>query len=531
LNQEPQQESTLRESLAVLRRRRLVILAITIIGAAMALGLSLTQTKVYEAQASLRIIPSAEAFAAAGVPPSNVEPVQFSAAQAALTVTRPRVLTGARERLELDESIEYIESRVTALTEPKSNLVQITAQWPTATGAAQVADAVAAEAVEAATEEERAKYAELADQLREDFEAIPEEEVDRRLQTSNQIQRLDSLATLLEPSEVVERAVPPSGPASPKPVRNAILGGFLGLVLGLVAASLLEALDRRIRRPDEAQNTLGLPLLAVVADHAMGGVPISNVPAEEHVGAMDSFRRLRTNIGYMNRENPPRTILVTSALPEEGKTTVATGLALASAAAGRRTLLVEGDLSRPVHAVRLGTASSPGLVDYLAGNAQPEQILQLKKFADPGAVTRGNGATPETSTLTCISAGSARSWSAEMLGTDEFAAFLTEVREAYEVVVIDSAPLLAVAETLQMAPLVDVVLLCVRLNRTTVDEAKAGLEALRRLPDRPTGLVVTGARTDTPGYSYYSYAYTYAARPETKKSRWPRRAAKQQIPS
>jgi capsular exopolysaccharide synthesis family protein len=314
-------------------------------------------------------------------------------------------------------------------------------------------------------------------------------------------------------AEVTERASIPAVPTSPKPIRNAVFGGALGLVLGLVVTGLLEALDRRLRRPDEVAALLDLPVVGAVAEASMGGVPVADIPAEEHVAGMDAFRMLRTNMRFLDVDDPPRTILVTSPLPGEGKTTVSLGIALAAAASGQRTLLVEGDLQRPVHATRLGLEPQPGLTDFLDGAASPQQILQTKEFTDPVAALRTNGAGPEAaaSRLICITAGQLTSLSGESLGSKRFAEFLAEVRAVYDLVVVDSAPLLAVAATSEIVPAVDAVVLCVRVGQTTADQALASRDALKRLPTKPTGLVLTGlGKGDREGYYSYAYSYRFA---------------------
>ena len=240
---------------------------------------------------------------------------------------------------------------------------------------------------------------------------------------------------------------------------------------------------------------------------------------------METFRILRTNLDYIDQGRPVKTVLVTSPLPEEGKTTVSIGLALASALGGRRTLLVEADLHRPVHAERLGLAKSPGLTDYLVGRAEPQDVVQLKDFVDPAAAVGDgvatNGAAPEARRLrlSCITAGTDSGNVGELFGSERFASFLEEVSEVYDLVVIDTAPLLAVAETSQLVPLADALLVCLRMGRTTTDQAQVGSEALERLPERPTGLVATGVTERAAGaYSYYSYAYGYrfGSKPRSK---------------
>jgi capsular exopolysaccharide synthesis family protein len=258
-------------------------------------------------------------------------------------------------------------------------------------------------------------------------------------------------------------------------------------------------------------------MLSVVVDDAMGGVPVSGSGGDGQIAAMNSFRMLRTNLNFLDVDDPPKTVLVTSALAEEGKTTVSIGLALAAAAGGRRVLLVEADLHRPVHAERLGIRTQPGIADYLGGEASPTDVLQTFEFVDPAASNiKGDGDGPQKSSLISITAGSRTPWPAELLGSERFADFLQKVRKAYDLVVIDSGPILGVPETSELIPQADSVIFCVRLGRTTTEQAEAGRDALARLPKRPSGLVVTDVSGRDRGY--YAYAYSYGAERLESKS-------------
>lgn len=547
-----QETRTLRDYLAILRRRRLVILGICVIGAATALGLALTKEKTYTADAALRIKEVEESLSLVGLlPPQGELPAQTSA-QAAATATRTTVLRRVTEELGIDVEPEDLEDDVTATQDAQSNLVTISAEAGTAEGSADLANAVAGQVVIYGNEVARDRYSKFADRLRAQAEAItvPGEELieltpQERQEVADDLARrksllddaaaLQSLSTVAETAEVTDEATPPDSPTAPKPIRNTIIGGFLGLIVGLLAAALLESLDRRVRRPDEAAAMLDWPLIGSIPDHATGRVPVGGVPTEENVAALETFRILRTNLDYLDVDQPVRTALVTSPTPEEGKTTVAIGLALAGALSGRRTLLVEADLHRSVHAERLGLQARPGLTEYLNREAEPQDVVQLLEFEDPagakadpdGDGPNGDGPHgPRKFHLACITAGGERSTSGELFGSERFATFMSEVSQAYELVVVDTAPLLAVAETAQIVPLADCVLFCVRMARTTGEQARVGKEALERLPERPTGIVATGVTEKAAGaYSYYSYAYGYRFG-EPPKSRFGRTKTK-----
>jgi Mrp family chromosome partitioning ATPase len=206
--------------------------------------------------------------------------------------------------------------------------------------------------------------------------------------------------------------------------------------------------------------------------------------------------------------------VVKSALAEEGKSSVASSLAAAMASAGRRTLLVEADLRRPVLAERLGVQLAPGLADYLAGAAAPQDTLRAVQFADapPGegasAWSADRPITGPVGRLAFIPAGSQTSRSAELLGSDVFKQFVEQVGQPYDVVVFDSSPLLPVSDTLEVLPCVDAAVLCVREGHTTLDQVSAARDGLSRFPHLVAGMVVTGIKPRS-GSDDVAYAHTH----------------------
>jgi Mrp family chromosome partitioning ATPase len=279
---------------------------------------------------------------------------------------------------------------------------------------------------------------------------------------------------------------------------------------------------------------LGMPVVGKVSEAALGRVGFGvNGSAPVMDQDLESFRIIRTNLEFLRRDRPLKSLLVTSGLPEEGKSTVAASLACTAALGGRRTLLVECDVRRPSLAGRLGIDRTPGLTDYLMGTAEPRDVIQTVELEEPRILGNGRprvaGSDPEklaeptlesagpsvgtvatpgqtVGTLVCVTAGSSASHPVELLGSDRFRQFLQTVTEAYEVVVIDSSPLLSVADALQIAPEVDGVIVCARIAQTTRDQARAVRAALDHLPERPLGAVMTGLkRGDDEEYGYYSY--------------------------
>jgi capsular exopolysaccharide synthesis family protein len=196
-------------------------------------------------------------------------------------------------------------------------------------------------------------------------------------------------------------------------------------------------------------------------------------------------------MAFLAPDHAISTVAVTSAVAEEGKSTVGAWYASVSAAAGTRTLIVDCDFRKPRLAARLGVDSKPGLSDYLAGGAAAGDVVRVVDVQGPDAVP-----------LSFIPAGSPLFQPAETIASRKFRQFVREIADVYELVIFDTAPLLPVSDTLQLIPQIDAIVLCVRIGQTTRTQAHAAKGALSHLPTKPTGVVVTSV---TRGDDYYYY--------------------------
>jgi capsular exopolysaccharide synthesis family protein len=408
-----------------------------------------------------------------------------------------------------------IGASVAAASQARSNLVVVRVQAADARRAALVANAVARQTRVVLTRQFRRDIGAQLRAARPELSQLrnnPDPTV--RAEELRFRGRMRALRRLGRPVEVAREATIPSQQLSPRPVRNTLLGLIAGLTLGLIAAFLRDALDRRLRDSGEVAEAAALPVLGRVRDSSLGRLGIADPSRNGSVDEeLEAVRILRANLDFLDVDRRGDRVLVTSALPEEGKSTVATGLAVATALSGRRTLLVECDLRRPVLAARLRLEASPGLSDHLAGHATPEEILQPVRLPGAGGAANGNGNGPTGGgELFCITAGSPAPRPAELLGSRRFADLLGTLARAFDSVVIDSSPLLPVVDTLELVPHVDRVVVCARARRTTRDQLRAAREALDRLPAPPAGIMLTGVRRgEEQDYGYYSYAG--AARP------------------
>jgi capsular exopolysaccharide synthesis family protein len=476
----------LSDYLGVLRRRIRLIVFITLLAGGIALALSLVRSSTYEASTDLQFKdPGQQAGGLLGGGSVDYFP-QNQAGAGAARLTGPDVLADASRALGGDPTPDELKSDTSVTVNTTNNLVTATVSADTAESAAREANQLAASAKKLIRDDARTFYKDRA-------KALPDEPSSDFLRT-----RLRALAAVAEPVTIVKAAEVPGSPASPKPVRDTLIALFLGLMLGIGIAFLRENLDRRATDGHEVQKRLGLPLVGYVRKDSLGMVGMSeNGSGLVSEADLESFRILRKNVDFLGGDEELKVVAVTSPLPEEGKSTVASWYAYASALVGKRTILVECDFRRPVNAARFGFDSEPGLSDYLAGDASPKEVLRTIEV-------HGRGAEK----LPVIPAGGTILQPTEMLASKRFEDFLDQLRKVYDLVVIDCAPLLPVGDTLEVLPQVDGVLLCVRLRQTTLDQASRAKQVMEHLPEKPTGLVITGLTrgSDDDYYGYYSTA-------------------------
>jgi len=514
---------SLRDPLRVLRHYRIAVIVLTLLGAGIAAGLSFSQEPSFVAKARVTFQEESRSNAEAGLAATQTQTAQQLAAEGASTMLSSEVLQRAKRRLRNGSTVGQLRAMLSTSVDESSALVTVQAKAGDKQLAASLANEVARGAVTLQKNAERKRYERSAERVESQYEKLRDEgrsgtRTDIALSTLlDRISTLRTLSLNATPARLAESASVPASAVSPKPLRTTLLGGLIGLLLGIVFAFVRISLDRRLRDSDEIKETLDLPVVGMVRIEALGNaayIPNGRGPMTDQ--DVESFRILRTNLAFLDVDRPITSVLVTSPLPEEGKSTVASSLAAANAASGRRTLLVECDLRRPSLPARLSVKRSPGLTDYLAGEASATEILQVVTLSEVDPVFKGGKgpaagagtASTVAGRLAVIAAGSRSVRPAELLGSQRFRDFLEQVCAAYDTVVLDTPPLLSVSDTLEIVPLVDSILLCIRADQTTRDEARAVKDALAQLPKRTTGIVVTGLK---PGreqdYGYYSHEY------------------------
>jgi len=306
---------------------------------------------------------------------------------------------------------------------------------------------------------------------------------------------------------IVDSARPPRAPIEPNVPRNLLFALLLGLASGVGMAFLLEGLDNTVRTTEQAQMISGLA--------SMGMIPLGSKTAREQAPhkrlviasskeavelvtqvrpqsqMAESYRALRTSLLLSNLGAPPKVIMITSALPQEGKTTTSINSAVVLAQKGVRVLLIDADLRRPSIHKTLGMGPHSGLSNVLTGSATLEQ-----------AITR----TPVLPNLFVLPAGTPPPNPAELLASTNMRDVLTQLREQFDHIVIDTPPSLSVTDAVVLSPRADAVVLVIRSGHTTKQALRRSRDVLIQVNAKVVGVLLNAVDLSSPDYYYY-YEY------------------------
>lgn len=463
----------LADYLRILRNHWIAVTAMVIVAAAVAFGWSSLQPKVYAASSSGFVTSGS-----GGDPGLDSLNDSLSKSRAASYV----VLAKDRETasivigdLGLDTAPESLVGSIDAAQTPETVVIQITARAGSPEDAQELADAWVGALAERVSDIEAAK--------------------------SGQGMRI----------EVSESAQLPTSPISPNVERNVLLGAVLGALLGAGYAVARTLLDRRLRSTEDVERASQLSVVGSVPDlgkHDDLFVSASGVGT--HAQAAEAIRRLRTNLSYMDVDNPPRAIVVTSPKQGDGKSTVAANLAAAIALSGQRVTLVDCDLRRPNVSRSLGLDDTVGLTDVLAGRVQLVDAVQEH---------------PEISSLSVLTSGSRPPNPSEILGSQAMRGVIADLSRV-GMVVMDAPPLLPVTDAAVVAHSADGALITVSAGRTLDTELASAIEHLHAVHARPLGVIlnrVSRRNVGSGNYAHYGYAPddyvdTTASDEESKRS-------------
>ena len=297
-------------------------------------------------------------------------------------------------------------------------------------------------------------------------------------------------ATLVDDAHVAE------DPVSPQPLRNLALAGVLGLLLGVGLAVARELLDTSVKGADDVAGITDAPVLGTIFVDNDAKRPPADVLATATPWA-EAFRVLRTSMQYIEVDHDQKVVVVTSSLPEEGKSTTAVNLALTLSQAGHRVVVVECDLRRPLIAERLSLDNAIGTTTVLIGKVSVEDAIQ----------TYGN------TDLDVLACGPIPPNPSELLQSNAMEKMLTDLRSRYDTIILDAPPLNVVTDAALLGTKADGVLVVTRAAKNTVHELEYAMQQLANVRAPVLGMVLNdvdvkgAARYGYGGYGAYQYYY------------------------
>ena len=476
------QWTTFRTILRVLRRRRLIVALCTLAAGGLALALALAEEKQYESSSSLLFRPSnleSSVFdSASSRAPDADRAAATNADLAGLDVIADRAAARLDQR---GVDGDFVASHVDVFSKQESDLATITARTEDPDLSRRVADAFAGEYMAFRRRVDRAGVRDAQRSIeRRLADLSPRERRTREGRRLSRVaQQLEVLAALRTGSTaLVQRAKASSSAVSPRPKKNLALGLMLGLMLGVTLGFVREFLDRRLHDEMDVGRAFGLPVLASIprtrtiwrADSSGG----HSSPEGE------AFRMLRANLRHVGVDREIRSLLVTSAGRGEGKSAVAFNLALAEVNGGLNVLLIEADLRAGRLAQRLKLTTGGGLTSLLAGGASMEQST--------ASIRASSGR------LDVIPAGPTPTNPADLGESPQMALLLESAQMRYDLVIVDTPPVSAVADAVPLMNQVGGVIVVASLGQTTADRARELRDQLMRLDVPTLGVVVNAAR-------------------------------------
>lgn len=287
---------------------------------------------------------------------------------------------------------------------------------------------------------------------------------------------------------------------SPQPLLNLVIGAVIGLVLGAALALVRDLLDNSVSSAADVESTIDAPVLAGISyDGDVSKHPLLSEASPQST-RVEAFRLLRTNLQFLDLDSRPRSLVITSAVPGEGKTSTATNLAIALAQTGQRVLLVDGDLRRPKVAGLLGLERSVGLTTVLVGRSELQDSIQ--KHSASGIYFLASGPIPPNPT--------------EVLQSHAAQELFDRISQMFDMVIVDGPPLLSVSDAAIIARDVDGAILVVRHGKTTKEQLRQAAARLTQVDANLFGVTVN--MTPRRGGNDYGYGYPYGYAPEKHKS-------------
>jgi polysaccharide biosynthesis transport protein len=522
------QELSIRDYVALLRRRMWIVVSAVVVVPVCAVAFSMHQHPVYESTATVATKEGNLAATVSGIQDLSyyADPNRLAQTQIALAET-PSVAAQVLARAHVkDLSPGALLGSTVIAADPAADILFFTVRDHDQSRAALLANAYAKQYTFFRSALDTKAYRQAGSDILKraaELKAQGQRAYARSLVVkAQQLQTLEDLETS---NAVVASTASGAAKISPRPKRDGLFGLALGIVLGIGLAFLRDALDTRIRGPEDIGRRTGLILLSRIPE------PPRKLQREEELVLFkqptsveaEAFRVLRTNMDFASLDHPARSVMITSALEKEGKSTTISNLAIVEARAGKRVVLVDLDLRRPRLDKFFKLGGQPGLTNVILGHSTLEEAtahiaIRADAHGDVAAGGNGNGNghghAPIEGILDVIPSGPIPPDPGEFVSTTALARVLETLAGRYDLVLIDAPPLLRVGDALTLASKVSALIVVTRLpgmRRPIVNELRRVLDTC---PTRVLGFVLTGAQGGA-GYGQ-GYYYDYKQRRSAK---------------
>ncbi|MHB0914085.1 MAG: tyrosine-protein kinase domain-containing protein [Thermoleophilia bacterium] len=509
--------SDIRGYLEVLWRRKLIIiLAVFLITTVAVASTIIFETPLYYSSTDMmqrdtgldRVLLGSDLFIESSYQPER------TMSTAAELVLAPEVVSRVASELREELDGQDPSAMVSVSLVKQTDIFRVTAVNADPELAALVANAFAAEYIEWRREVDQEALREARAPIEAQVQSTPEEQkqtADYQVLTQTLASLKLTESILTNDIEVVKPATVPGAPSSPRPVRTGVIAFFVSFIFGIGTVLTVDRFDTKIRNSDEITRRIQSPILASVPWSADGSMTTLTNPGSP---ASEAYRLLKTNLNYVMPGQDLKSIMITSPEPCEGKSTTISNLAITLARAGKRVIILEADLRRPMLAKYFGLDNSVGLSNAIVDSCtlmESLQLIEASSISIPDLADSANKASTggaSTKPIYVATAGPLPPNPGELVASDKLAALIAEANKHADYVLVDAPPLTAVGDAASLASKVDGVVLVVRMAQTSkrsLDFVKSRF--IDSVPCNFLGLVVTNATNNSTYGSYYNGGY------------------------
>lgn len=509
--------TTLRDALGVLRRRKWVVILCTVLVPAAALGFSLLQDPAYQGQADVLLSQKNLANSLTDTQEQNIQgstAERMAQTQAELAAT-PEVASRTLDALDItDMTPQDLLDETDISSSQNSDILVFKVTDGDRTRAGQLANEYADQYTKYRTEIDTAAINRALDEVDRRLNAEDAEGGDSGSLRSTLIEKREQLRTLqaLQTSNAfVVRTETLAEQVKPTPLRNTVLGLILGLMLGVALAFAFDALDTRLRNAEQISAALGAPLLSRIPLEGRVRGKGNRAPLmirDPNAPDTESYRVLRSNLEFASLGNDARVVMFTSAIENEGKSTTVANLAVACARASKRVVLVDLDLRRPSLEKTFDLLPRPGITNIAVGGTTLEQAFIRLQIGESTGVNGKSADGAPGGGLWLLPGGAIPPDPGEFVSTEALAHVIDQLREQFDLVLIDTSPILRVGDPMTLAKRVDGVVVVGRQGMLRAGMAREVHRLLDASPAKLLGVVVIGGDGAARGYGYgYGYGY------------------------